>query len=391
MFKRALNMSLPKQQSAFLWGARKTGKSTFLKHHFPHTVYYDFLQSDVIARYLPHPERFREEVLAMDTTTLNHPIIVDEVQKVPALLNEIHWLIENTQASFILCSSSARSLRQKGVNLLGGRAWRFDFYPLTSTEIPDFDLLRAMNHGLLPAHYLQAQPQRSLRSYISTYLKEEIQQESLVRNLPNFARFLEAIGYGHGELTNYNNIARDCGIDSKTVKEYYQILVDTLVGYYLFPYRKKGKRQTLTATPKFYLFDLGIANYLQHRKIQTLHGPEAGDSFEHFIFLELMAYRGLKELDFSISYWRTKTQLEVDFILGQGSVAIEVKLSQNVRKSDVRGLLAFIEEHHPRVAIVVSQDPVARKWVDEKYGEIWILPWREFLQKLWQGAWSSDL
>lgn len=385
MLKRSLDFSLPVGQSAFIWGARNTGKSTFLKAHFPHSIYYDFLKSEVVNRYLTQPERFREEVLALPDEGLALPIIVDEIQKVPALLNEVHWLIENTSAYFILCGSSARTLRRQGVNLLGGRAWRFNFYPLTTPEIPEFDLVRAMNHGLIPSHYLQNSPKRSLRAYVSDYLREEIQQEGLVRNLPAFSRFLDAISFTHGELTNYNNIARDCGINNKTVKEYYQILIDTLIGYYVFPYRKHVKREILIATPKFYLFDMGIANFLQSRTISELKGIEAGDAFEHFIMLEIMAYRGLKELDFDICYWRTKTNLEVDFILGPGKVAIEAKLSKQVSKEDLRGLFAFCEEHNPTSAIVVSQDPVARKWTTKDDGTIWVLPWQDFLQQLWSG------
>ena len=331
------------------------------------------------------PALFREEILALPKATLKQPIVLDEIQKIPELLNEVHWLIENTTAHFILCGSSARQLRRRGVNLLGGRAWRFHFYPLTSKEIPEFDLITAMNHGLIPNHYLQKNPTRSLRAYVADYLREEIQQEGLVRNLPAFARFLDAIAFTHGQLTNYTNIARDCGVDNKTVKGYYQILIDTLLGYYVFPYRKHVKRETLTATPKFYLFDTGVANFLQSRKITELKGIEAGDSFEHFILMELIAYGGLKEQDFEICYWRTKTNLEVDFILGQGQVAIEVKISKQVNREDVRGLLAFCEEHQPQKAIVVSQDSKPRKWEIENGTEILVLPWQTFLKQLWRG------
>lgn len=385
MFERQLDLTLPPGQSAFLWGARKTGKSTYLKSRFPNSVYYDFLKYDVLTRYLTHPESFREEIVALPKEKLACPIIVDEIQKAPILLNEVHWLIENTDAYFILCGSSARQLRKRGVNLLGGRAWRFNFFPLISKEIPNLDLLRTLNHGLLPNHYSQENPARSIRAYVSDYLKQEIQQEGLVRNLPAFSRFLDAIAFSHGDLTNYTNIARDCGVDNKTVKEYYQILIDTLLGYYVFPYRKRVKRENLLATPKFYLFDLGLANFLRSRKVNELRGIEAGDSFEHFILMEIMAYRGLKELDFPITYWRTKTGLEVDFVLGAANVGIEVKISQQVRKEDVRGLYAFVEEHQPEKAIVVSQDPKARRWKTDSGAEIWVLPWKAFLQQLWAG------
>jgi predicted AAA+ superfamily ATPase len=385
--KRLLNIELPEKQSAFLWGARKTGKSTYLRTHFPDSLCYDLLKSDVYTRLVKEPHLFREEILAVSPEVLRHPVIVDEVQKIPLLMDEVHWLIENTPASFILCGSSARKLKQSAANLLGGRAWRFSFYPLVSAEISDLDLLHACHTGLIPSHYLQTQAQahRSLKAYVQDYLKHEIQAEGLTRNLPAFARFLDAIAMTHGELTNFSNVARDCGVDSKTVKEYYQILVDTLLGYFVLPYKKHVGRDVISATPKFYLFDIGVANTLAKRKIEQLKGIEAGHCFEHFILMELIAYRGLQELEFDINFWRTKTGLEVDFILGKAEVAIEVKISNTVSKTELRGLVAFCEEHQPKKAYVVSQDMRARKLNFDMPTEIMILPWREFLKMLWAG------
>lgn len=187
----------------------------------------------------------------------------------------------------------------------------------------------------------------------------------------------------HGEMTNFVNISRDCGVDAKTVKEYYEILVDTLVAYRLDPFHKIGKRDVITSTPKFYLFDVGIAGCLQNRTLDVLKGKEAGAAFEHWLLTELMAYRGLNDLDFSISYWRTKSDLEVDFILGDGDVAIEAKISNHVNKVDLRGMEAFIEEHHPKQAYCVSLSPKPRKIALSSGAYVIDLPWEEFIQKLW--------
>lgn len=227
---RAFELDLPSGQSAFLWGARKIGKSTYLRQKFPEAVRYDLSNSDLYFRLLKEPHQIRQEILELPQASLKHPIIINNIQKIPALLDEIHWLIENTDAHFILCGSSARKLKKGAANLLGGRAWRFTFYPLVFPEINDFDLLKALNNGLVPSHYLSSNPNRSLSAYVQGYLKEEIIAEGLVQNLPAFARFLDAVGFSHGQITNYTNIASDCAVDAKTIKAYYQILIDTLIG-----------------------------------------------------------------------------------------------------------------------------------------------------------------
>lgn len=385
MLQRYLKLAIPKGQSIFLWGARKTGKSTYLKMSFPKAKYIDFLKSDILFHYLNAPHKLREEVEAMSNKELEQPIILDEIQKIPILLDEIHWLIENTSAYFILCGSSARKLKRGAANMLGGRAWRFNFYPLTYIEIPKFNLLHALQNGLIPAHYQKASAKRELKAYVMDYLKEEIQAEGLVRNLPAFSRFLEALAYTHGQQVVYSNIASDCGVHASTVKEYFQILIDTLIGYEVLPYRKKVGRDIITATPKFYLFDTGVVNALANRQITELKGAQAGEAFEHYMFMELMAYRELNELEYKICYWRTQKGLEVDFILGHGDVAIEIKISKNVEGQDVKGLIAFCEEHKPRFAFVVCQAPNKRKITVLEGTDIIIMPWREFLDTLWAG------
>lgn len=385
---RILKIDLPPHQSAFLWGARKTGKSTYLAQHFPKSIKYDLLKTDELTRLLTAPHLLREELLALTPQELKHPVIIDEVQKAPNLLNEIHWLIENKKISFILCGSSARKLKRGAANLLGGRAWKFHFYPLVYPEIPNIDLLRIFKNGALPSNYLSHYPERMLRSYISDYLTEEIQAEGLVRNLPGFARFIDLIGYTNGQMLNFTNIARDVGVDAKTIKEYYQILADTLIGYYVEPFHKKIKRDLIRSTPKFYLFDVGIANHLRHRNISILKGEEAGDAFEHYILTEIIAYTGLNEIDSPINYWRSKSGLEVDFILNNGNTAIETKISANVDMSDLKGIAAYCEDYQPRHALVVCQSPKKRIITTIGKTNIEILPWQVFMDNLWSGLYS---
>lgn len=386
MFSRLLNFTLPKGQSAFFWGGRQTGKSTFLKQQFKDSPIFDLLKSDVFLKFNKQPHLLREEILTLDNKQLSYPIIIDEVQKAPALLDEVHWLIENSNAYFILCGSSARKLNRTGANLLGGRAWRYQFYPLVSAEIPDFDLLTALNQGLIPSHYLSSHPNKALQAYVEDYLTQEIKEEGLVRSLPSFARFLDSMAFSNGEMIKYSNIARDCGVDSKTVQNYFDILVDTLLGYYLLPYQKRVGRDIVSKTPKFYLFDVGLANHLSCTSINALKGAAAGSSLEHFIFMELTAYRGLSDKRFDMHYWRTKSGLEVDFILGRGEIALEVKISRQVERQDLKGLIAFCEEHHPKRAIVVSQDTAPRKIVINESMAIDIIPWKIFLSELWNNT-----
>src|SRR3989338_7099767 len=383
-FKRYLKLSLPEGQSIFLWGARKTGKTIYSAAGFPDAISYNLLATDEYIRLLKEPALLRKEVMALNKTELSQPIIIDEVQKIPALLNEVHLLIEETPAYFILCGSSARELKRQGTNLLGGRAWRQDFYPLVYPEIPDFDLLQALNRGLIPSHYLATHWKKTVNAYINDYLKEEIKAESLVRNLAAFAQFLEVAAFSNTDLINYNNIARECGIDAKTVKEYYQILVDTLLGYYLQPYKNRKSRQDIVATPKFYFFDVCVVNGLTKNNLNQLKGREAGHLFEHYILMELIAYRGLNDKEYDIHFWRTNEGHEVDFVLGNADIAIEVKLNPTISNTDLRGLIALNEAYHPKQNFLVTTTP--RKQTI-KLGKkiIQVLPWQTFLEMLWSG------
>jgi len=378
--ERLLKIELPRRQSAFLWGPRKTGKTTYLRASFPGSLTYDMLQTDLFLEFAKRPFLLREQLLAADPKQLKEPVIIDEVQKVPQLLDEIHWLIENKGLRFILCGSSARKLKRGKGNLLGGRAWRYEMHPLVSAEVVDLNLLRALNQGMIPVHYLGEDYRKSLQAYLRDYLKEEVFAEGLARNIPAFSRFFDAMGYSHGELTNYANIARDCGVDAKTVKEYYQILIDTLLGTMIEPYKRRQERQVITKAGKFYLFDVGVAGAITQRHIPQERGEQFGKALEHFILMEILAHRAYRELGYDVNFWRAKSGLEVDFVLGRGEVAIEVKGSSRIESADLRSLKAFIEEYHPKKAFVVCNERRSRVHED-----IHVQPWRDFLTMLWNG------
>ena len=305
------------------------------------------------------------------------------MQKAPAILDEVHRLIEDEGLSFVLCGSSARKLKRGRANLLGGRAWRFGLHPLTWPEIPAFDLLRGLNRGLIPQHYDTAQYRRALVGYVDDYLKEEVFDEGLTRNVAAFSRFFDALSFCHGELLNFSNVARDCGVDSKTVREYFQILVDTLAGVFVEPFSRRRSRAVITRAPKFYLFDVGVAGHVTGRRIEHAAGPDFGRALEHFVLMELLAYRTYRERDFPVRFWRTKSGLECDFILGRdGAVAVEVKGSAGLHPGDLRGIRAYAEEHRPRHAIVVCNEAAPGRTRDG----ILILPWERFLERLWTDA-----
>jgi uncharacterized protein len=377
--KRILKLELPKGQSAFLWGPRKTGKTSYLKKHFPESLYYDFLKTDLFFELSKNPSLLRERLLAKEEKILARPVILDEVQKIPQVLDEVHWLIENKGLSFILCGSSARKLKRGHANLLGGRAWRYQLFPFVSAELGSVDLPGALNRGMVPLHYLDEKNyKKSLTAYVQDYLKEEVFNEGLVRNIPAFSRFFEAIGYSHGELTNYSNIARDCGADAKTVREYYQILVDTLLAVRIEPFKKRQSRNVIISAPKYYLFDVGVSGILTKRHLEGAKGEEFGKAFEHFILMEINAYNSYSDSNFDVNFWRTKSGLEVDFVLGKGEIAIEVKGSDRIDGRDLKSLRVFIEEYSPKRAVVVCNEKERRVC-----GKIQIVPWRDFLSDLW--------
>ncbi|HEO63902.1 MAG TPA: ATP-binding protein [Candidatus Omnitrophica bacterium] len=343
---------------------------------------FDFLRTDLFIDMAKNPALLREQLLVKPKDVLERPVILDEVQKVPQVLDEVHWLIENKGISFILCGSSARKLKRGQANLLGGRAWRYEMFPFVTVELKNYNLLDILNRGMIPAHYLDEKNyKKSLQAYIQDYLKEEVFAEGLIRNIAAFSRFFEALGYSHGELTNYSNIARDCGVDSKTVKEYYQILIDTLIAVRVEPFKKRQTRQVISKAPKYYLYDVGIAGFLTNRNLEEEKGEEFGKALEHFILMEINAYRSYNSKTFGLNFWRTKSGLEVDFILGKGEVAVEVKGAQRVDRNHLKSLMAFKEEYSPKRAIVVCNEKEERI-----HQGIEIMPWRNFLGRLWEGS-----
>jgi predicted AAA+ superfamily ATPase len=264
--------------------------------------------------------------------------------------------------------------------LLGGRALRYKLFPLVYKEIPEFDLLRALNHGLLPRHYLADDPGRMIQAYVGEYLKEEIAAEAIVRNIPAFSRFLEVAAFSNGEIVNFTNVAAECGISAVTVRKYFEIVEETLVGAFIPSFQKRPKRRVIQA-PRFYYFDVGLANFLLKRGTIVAGGETFGKAFEHFIYQELTAHSHYSGLEYPLSYWRTASQLEVDFILGDHQVAIEVKGTDMVNDHHLRGLKSFREEYPVKKAIVVSMDPRPRQM-----GAIEVLPWAVFLDQLWSGT-----
>ncbi|HOY50787.1 MAG TPA: AAA family ATPase [Prolixibacteraceae bacterium] len=366
-----------RNESAFLWGARQTGKSTLLKWLFPDVLYFDLLLSSEFERFKRNPMLLVEII---QSGIPKMPVIIDEIQRLPELLNTVHWLIVNKGIQFILSGSSPRKILSSGGNLLGGRAFRYELFPLVSAEIPDFNLDVALNNGLLPRHYQSRQVKKLHSAYIGSYLKDEIMAEARIRNADSFTRFLEVAAFSNGESVNYTNIAAECGVSSPTVRTYFEILEDTLTGRSLPSFQKKPKRRIIHAS-KFYYFDLGLANYLLKRTRVEPGTETFGKAFEHFIFQELTAHSSYSGINYPLSYWRTSSGIEVDFILGDHEVAIEVKSSQSVHPRHLSGLKSFSEDYSAKHKIMVTNEPYPRQ-VDG----IQLLPWKVFLENLWSGA-----
>lgn len=375
MLQRILQLSNELNSSIFLFGARQTGKSTLLRQQFgSDSIYIDLLDSELRGRYSRRPVLLYESLKNKEAGTV---VIIDEIPEVPQLLNEVHRLISEKGLIFILCGSSARKLKRKGHNTLGGRALPVYLYPLVSAEIPDFNIDRAVQYGTLPPHYLAHTPSLHLSAYIDVYLKEEIKEEALVRNLRSFQRFLEVAAMTSGEMVNYNNIAQDCGVSATTVSSYFDILEDTLIGYRIPAYTKVVKRRIVQA-PRFYYFDVGITNHLLHRKELVRGTVDYGHAFEHLVMQELVAWLHYTHSEEKLSYWRTYTGIEVDAIIGDARLAIEIKSVEEVLPRHLKGLKAFGEEYPSSRRMIVSLDRINRKEGDIEC--IYIL---DFFKLLW--------
>lgn len=378
MFDRALRLPPAGRETFFLWGPRQTGKTTLLHQAYPDAYWMDLLKADEFRRYVERPELLRQE---LDTQPTAVQVVIDEVQKVPALLDEVQWLMERRRVAFALCGSSTRKVRRGGANLLGGRAIRYELFGLTAEELGEaFDLDRVLNHGFLPRIYVAERPQRLLSAYVADYLREEIAAEGLVRNLPAFSTFLDVAALSDGSLVNFSNIARDCGVSAPTVKGYFAILEDTLLGRWLPAYTKRPKRRVITA-PKFYFTDVGVVNQLAHRGALARRGELYGKAFENWIHHELTAHIAYRELDSELAYWRVASGIEVDFVTGDLSLAIEAKASERVSADHLRGLRSIVQDHRLRRRVVVCLEPKRRKTDDG----IEILPVASFLEELRDG------
>jgi len=385
MYKRNLRLPEKPKQSFFLWGTRQTGKTTLLKACYPDALRIDLLKTDELMRYAKEPSLLREEMAALSQERL---IVIDEIQKAPVLLDEIHYMIQEWQRVFVMCGSSARKVRRGPANLLGGRAIRYELFGLVAQELgADFSIEHFVNTGPLPDHYGAENPALALRAYVDDYLREEILEESLRRSLPIFSDFLRVAAIGDTEILNMSNIARETGIAVSTVRDHYGILVDTLMGAFLPAFTLRPKRRMIQA-PKFYFRDLGVVNYLARRGA-IKHGSELfGKAFENWLFHELSVHTKYSELFYELSYWRLSSGIEVDFILGPGTVAIEAKGKPKITSGDIRGLVNF-KKDFPEVKklIIVCLEKRMRK-TDES---IHIVPYQEFTKLLWDGKLTQDL
>jgi len=372
-FQRILDLrALLGRKSFFLFGPRATGKTTLIRKQIPEALIFDLLDDEVYERLLRRPKVI-EESLTPETRT----VVIDEIQRLPKLLHEVQRLMRSRERVFLLTGSSARTLRRGGANLLGGRAWEAELHPLTSREIPAFDLLRYLNVGGLPAIYLADSPEEELKSYVSLYLREEVFAEALVRKEEYFLRFLDVMALSNGEELHFQGLSNDSGVQARTIQNYVQILEDTLIGFQVPPFLATKKRKAI-ARSKFFFFDLGVVNRLARRSGIVEGGELFGKAFEHFIARELKSYLSYRRRDHDLSYWRSTSGFEVDFVVGR-EAAIEVKSSDLVVEGHLRGLRALREEGLWRKYLVVSRDP-ARRRLDG----IEILPWTEFLRLLWK-------
>ena len=376
MYKRVFDIEGKLDEGMFLFGARQTGKSTLLKERFKGSIYYDLLDPDVRKAFKRNPNSLKEALWDKPAGTL---VIVDEIQKVPELLDVVHSLMVDRGLFFILSGSSARKLKRSGANTLGGRAIPETLYPLVWPEVTDFQIDRAVQNGMIPRHYMAEDATKRLSGYVKVYLDEEIREEGEVRELDAFERFMEVAAISDGEMLNYTNIASDCGVSAKTVKSYFQILYDTLIGYEIPAFRKEIKRKVVQA-PRFYYFDVGLANYLMGRHSLKRGTDDYGHAFEHYVMQEIIAYKGYNDKRDTVSYWHTYDRKEVDAIIGDAKVAIEIKSVEHVETKHKKGLKAFKEEYPDCRLVLVSLDPITRK-----SGDVELIYVLDFLKMLWNG------
>lgn len=375
LYKRSLNVTQHLSRgSVFLFGPRATGKTTLLRNDLPDAQYYDLLDNQVYSRLLRRPRLMSEETAADKT------VVIDEVQKLPGILDEVHRLIADRDQRFVITGSSARKLKRGAANLLAGRARNLHLFPLLSAEIPGFDLVQWMRTGSLPAIYGTVDAHIDLMSYVDLYIREEIQAESLTRNLTGFSYLLDALALMNGEELNYASIASDTGIPARTIGVWLEILEDTMLAFRVPVFRKTRKRKA-TTRPKFWFFDRGVVNALTRSFPSESPSPEElGRALEHLIVLETRAWMSYHWRIEELSWWRSRSGFEVDLMIGD-KVAVEVKATDLVIDKHLKGIRALREDLPHIRAIVVSQDESPRNTEDN----IEILPWRLYLDQLAQG------
>lgn len=374
--ERVLDLrALLDRKSHFLFGPRQTGKSTLIARSLPGVRVYDLLDTSVFLALSREPGRLRQELRQGENR-----LVVDEIQRLPELLNEVHALIEQRGVRFLLTGSSARKLRRGGVNLLGGRARTKHLHPLTWRELAErFELERAAERGLLPSVYFSDDPLADLEAYAGSYLQQEIVAEGAVRSVPAFSRFLRVAALCNATIVNFTNLASDAQVPRTTIYEYFEILKDTLILRELPAWRLSRKRKPL-ASSKFYFFDVGVVSALQGRRFVP-GTPEFGEAFETIVMSELVAWRDYAS-GAELSFWKSASGFEVDFLIG-GHTAVEVKAKRNISERDLRSLRALAEESGIKRRVCVSLEPRARR-----AGGIAVLPWREFFEALWGGEYS---
>lgn len=378
MYERDLKLPPSPKSSFFLWGPRQTGKTSLLERTYPDAPFISLLLNEELTELRSRPRRLRERVRDQKAKF----VVIDEVQKAPELLDEVHYLIEKEKVTFALCSSSARKLKKSHANLLGGRALRYELFGLTASELGEnFDLTRILNHGTLPFIYGEDDYAPLLRAYCADYLKGEIFDEGLVRKLAPFSRFLEFAALGDTEILAWESFARDVGVSGPTIRSYFEILSDTLIGQFLPAYTRRPKRK-IVRSPKFYFADVGVVNYFAQRGELKPRSELFGKAFENWVHHELGAYLSYSGRNESLSYWKVHQGPEVDFVVGLMMAGIEAKAVEKVHGDHLKGLRELRKDHPEAKRLhVVSLESHSRLTDDG----ISILSVKDFSTRLWAG------
>ncbi|MBI2520193.1 MAG: ATP-binding protein [Bdellovibrio sp.] len=365
------------EKSILLLGPRRTGKSSLIEHEVKPDCLINLLHAEDFQKLSYNPSILKDYIKSKDRV-----IAIDEVQRLPSLMDEIHSLIEkDKRLRFVLSGSSVKNIKKTHTSLMAGRARQMLLLPFSYIEVKNhhFDLIKFLAYGGLPPVYLSKKPWEELKDYTGEYLREEIMASAFVRKIENYSRFLSFAAKTNGQILNFESLARDAFIPARTIRDYYDLLEETMIGYILPPYKKKTNRKEVS-TSKFYFFDLGVCNSIVKRDVLHEKSPAFGELFEHFIFLELKNYQKQSRVDWELSFWRTHTGYEVDFVLGEGHVIIEVKSSKKISLADLKGIEKFSEDQKVKRKIVVCREEKVRQ-VDD----VEILPWEKFLEMLWAG------